>query len=115
MIEDIFYDDSEGIHIDECIKTFTPKECITNEEACSWSIILEGYLSLVVAAVGFFGNAISIWVLFDSSFTDFNDTFNKLLISLAVFDTMFLGKNVNSKHIWEYCFIGFFLMMHATS
>ena len=45
MIEEISYNDSERFRIDECIKNFLPKECVTSEEASSWSIILEGYLS----------------------------------------------------------------------
>ena len=99
MIEDTSYNDSDQFLIDECIKTYSPKNCVTSQEVPSWSIILEGYLSLAVAAVGFFGNAISIWVLCDSSFTDFTDTFNKLLRSLAVFDMMLLCKNINSIYI----------------
>ena len=99
MIEDISYNDSERFRIDECIKTFSPKECVTMDEASNVSIVLEGYLSPVVAAIGFLGNAISTWVLSDSSFTDFTDTFNRLLTSLAVFDTMLLCKNMNYNYI----------------
>ena len=98
MFEDGSYNDSERFRINECIKSVLPKECVTSEEASSWSIFLEGYLSIVVAAVGFFGNAVSIWVLCDSSFTDFSDTFTKLLVSLAVFDTMVLCKNIDSNY-----------------
>ena len=90
------YNDTEQIRIFECIDMFTPKECQMSDDAAFWSIILEGYISLVVVGIGLLGNATSIWVLCDSSFTD---TFNKLLISLSVFDTMFLCKKVNSKHL----------------
>ena len=99
MIEDISYNDSDQFLIDECIKTYSPKNCVTSQEVPSWSIILEGYMSPVVAAVGCFGNVISIWVLCDSSFTDFAVTFKRLSIALAVFDTMVLCKNINSNYI----------------
>ena len=90
------FNEAEYIRISECMDNFTPKDCKMNEDAAFWSLILEGYLSLVVVGVGFLGNVTSIWVLCDSSFTD---TFNKLLISLSVFDTMFLCKNVISNYL----------------
>ena len=96
MTDEISYNEWEQIRIAECIRDFTPKECKINDEAAFWSLILEGYISLVVVGVGLLGNFTSIWVLCDSSFTD---TFNKLLISLSVFDTMFLCKNLNSKRL----------------
>ena len=99
MIDAMSYNDSERFRIDDCIKTFSPKECVTSEEDSNWSLILEGYLSPVVAAVGFFGNAISTWVLCDSSFTHFTGTFNRLLVSLAVFDMMSLCKNISTNYI----------------
>ena len=99
MLEEISYNDSERFRIDECIKAFSPKECVTIDEPSNWSIVVEGYLSVVVAAIGFFGNAISTWVLCDSSFTHFTGTFNRLLVSLAVFDMMSLCKNINFIYI----------------
>ena len=96
MTDYIYINDTEQIRIADCINNFTPKECKMNDDAGLWSMILEGYISIVVVGVGLLGNATSIWVLCDSSFTD---TFNKLLISLSVFDTMVLCKNLNSKRL----------------
>ena len=54
-------------------------------EACRfWS---EGVLSSIVAAFGLMGNIVSIWVL---SVPEMRNSFNRLLLALAIIDCMFI-------------------------
>ena len=55
----------------------------------SWSVVCEGILSIIVGFCGLFGNAATIMVL---SKPVFKETFHKLLICLACFDSLFIGK-----------------------
>ena len=93
MTEDAYYD-TEGIRIGECIWNFTPKECVLDADDELLSPITKAYLTLTAIVFGLFGNVTSIWVL-----CDLNDTFDKLLMSLALFDTIVICKNINSKHL----------------
>ena len=76
----------------ECVLGLMPKECGPTDVDKMWSIIFEGYLSVIVAILGVLGNSTSLVVLKDASFLD---VFNKLLVSLAICDTVFLGKENN--------------------
>ncbi len=54
-----------------------------------WSTVCEGVLSVIVGVCGLLGNGATIAVL---SRPAFKETFHKLLVSLAVFDSLFIGK-----------------------
>jgi hypothetical protein len=54
-----------------------------------WSTVCEGILSVIVGACGLMGNGAVIAVLCRPAF---KETFHKLLISLSVFDSLFIGK-----------------------
>ena len=56
----------------------------------SWSIVCEGILSVIVGICGLMGNGATIAVL---SRPNFKETFHKLLICLACFDSLFIGKH----------------------
>ena len=65
-------------------------ECLKMAVASQkWSIICEGILSLVVGVFGLFGNVVAIIILSKPSF---KGLFNQLSISLACFDSLFIGK-----------------------
>ena len=75
--------------IADCISRNFPKDCSPPEWSGLWSEIVEGYLSITVTIVGIFGNIMSLVVLKQPGFTE---VFNELLIALACFDLIFLGK-----------------------
>ena len=54
-----------------------------------WGIVCEGILSVIVGVFGLMGNGATIAVL---SRPMFKGTFHKLLICLACFDSLFIGK-----------------------
>ena len=54
-----------------------------------WSTVFEGVLSVVVGVCGLLGNGATIAVL---SRPAFKETFHKLLLSLSVFDSLFIGE-----------------------
>ena len=80
---------TSGNVIADCISRSFPKECSPPEWSGLWSEIVEGYLSITVTIVGLFGNIMSLVVLRQPGF---QEVFNKLLIALAYFDLIFLGK-----------------------
>ena len=80
---------TSGNVIADCISRYFPKECSPPEWSGLWSEIVEGYLSITVTIVGLFGNIMSLVVLRQPGF---QEVFNKLLIALAYFDLIFLGK-----------------------
>ncbi|XP_040563388.1 FMRFamide receptor [Lepeophtheirus salmonis] len=53
-----------------------------------WSEVLEGVLSIIVGVVGLVGNLSAICILRRE---EFKETFNKLLICLCVFDSLFIA------------------------
>ena len=55
----------------------------------SWSIAFEGILSVIVGICGLLGNTMTVIVLSQASF---KETFHKLLICLACFDSIFIGE-----------------------
>ena len=83
---------TSGNVIADCISRYFPKECSPPEWSGLWSEIVEGYLSITVTIVGLFGNIMSLVVLRQPGFQGFQEVFNKLLIALAYFDLIFLGK-----------------------
>ena len=83
---------TSGNVIADCISRHFPKECSPPEWSGLWSEIVEGYLSITVTIVGLFGNIMSLVVLRQPGFQGFQEVFNKLLIALAYFDLIFLGK-----------------------
>ena len=83
---------TSGNVIADCISRNFPKECSPPEWSGLWSEIVEGYLSITVTIVGLFGNIMSLVVLRQPGFQGFQEVFNKLLIALAYFDLIFLGK-----------------------
>ena len=75
--------------IADCISRNFPKECSPPKWSGLWSEIVEGYLSITVTIFGLFGNIMSLIVLRQPGF---QEVFDKLLIALAYFDLIFLGK-----------------------
>ena len=66
-----------------------PIECGIPEEAKIFSLLFEGYLPIVFVIAGGLCNGMSLVVLLDGPFLDL---FNKLLVTLAICDSFFLGK-----------------------
>ena len=70
-------------------------DCHSNDAASEmWSIVCEGYLSTIVGVLGLCANVVVIIIL---SKPMFKGIFNQLLISLSVFDLLFIGKRTYSK------------------
>ena len=59
------------------------------KESEMWSTICEGYISVIVGICGLLGNGATMAVL---SRPGFKETFHKLLVCLAVFDSLFIGE-----------------------
>ena len=76
-------------HIAECVSNMMPIECGIPEEAKIFSLLFEGYLPIVFVIAGGLCNGMSLVVLLDGPFLDL---FNKLLVTLAICDSFFLGK-----------------------
>ena len=76
-------------HIAECVSRMMPIECGIPEEAKIFSLLFEGYLPIVFVIAGGLCNGMSLVVLLDGPFLDL---FNKLLVTLAICDSFFLGK-----------------------
>ena len=92
MEEDIVRVPEHYDPFEECVLRLMPKECGPTDADKVWSKIFEGYLSVIVAVLGVLGNSTSLAVLLDPPFLDL---FNKLLVSLSICDTVFLGKGNN--------------------
>ena len=74
----------------QCISKLLPKDCMGPNLYTTWITIWEGYLSLIISIIGVIGNSMSLAVLLDPAYLD---VFNKLLVSLSVCDTVFLGND----------------------
>ena len=79
----------ENSVIEDCIFRYLPKECTPPEWSGLLSEIVEGYLSIMVAVIGLFGNIITLLVL---TRPGFQNVFNQLLVAMSTFDIIFLGK-----------------------
>ena len=81
---------SPGVNESAQNSELEPNDCLGMLTASqSWSEVCEGILSIIVGICGLFGNAATIAVL---SKPVFKETFHKLLICLACFDSLFIGK-----------------------
>ena len=69
-------------------RTLTAECMVMPVDSKVWSTVCEGILSVVVGACGLMGNGATIAVL---SRPAFKETFHKLLVSLSVFDSLFIG------------------------
>ena len=55
----------------------------------TWNVVCEGVISVIIAAFGIIGNLITGYII---SKTRFNDVFHRLIMVLAMYDFLFLGK-----------------------
>ena len=83
-------------HIAECVSNMMPIECGIPDEAKIFSLLFEGYLPIVFVIAGGLCNGMSLVVLLDGPFLDL---FNKLLVTLAICDSFFLGKEFKMQWI----------------
>lgn len=63
--------------------------CMEMQKESIWSTICEGYISVIVGICGLLGNGATMAVL---TRPGFKETFHKLLVCLAVFDSLFIGE-----------------------